>query len=85
MNSRALNFKEPEYPSPIKKPKSSARVDVKIMTDVDGNVTSADIIRGPVEFHNAAVNAARNLKFPPILLSGVPTKVSGWVSFDFEP
>ena len=85
MNSRALNFEHPKYPSTIKEPRSSARVEVRIITDVSGNVISADVVRGPVDFHNAAVDAARNLKFPPTLLSGVPKKVSGWVSFDFKP
>ena len=85
MNGRAINFRQPEYPSSIKNPRSSARVDVKLQTDVGGNVTSVDIILGPAEFHNAALDAAKKLKFPPTLLSGVPTKVSGWVSFDFRP
>ena len=85
MNSRALNFQHPQYPSTIKKPRSAARVEVRIMTDVDGNVISADVSRGPVDFHDAALDAARNLKFPRTLLSGIPTKVSGWVSYDFKP
>lgn len=84
MNRRAINFMQPQYPLDIK-PKQKARVDVKFTTDVDGNVISADIIRGPVKFHSAALEAAKKLRFPPILLSGVPTKVSGWVSFDFKP
>lgn len=85
MNSRALNFRHPKYPSDIKKPRPAVRVEVQITTDIDGNVISADVFRGPVEFHSAALDAARNLKFLPTLLSGVPTKVSGWVSFDFKP
>lgn len=85
MNSRALNFLDPKYPSAIKKPRSAVRVEVRIMTDVEGNVISADVSRGPVDFHNAALDAARTLKFPPTKLSGVPTKVSGWVSFEFKP
>ena len=85
MNSRALNFQDPTYPATFKKPRSAARVEVRIITDVDGNVVSADVSRGPVEFHNTALDAARNLRFPPTLLSGVPTMVSGWVSFDFKP
>ncbi len=85
MNSRAINFQNPRYPSAIKKPRSVARVEVRIMTDVEGNVISAAVSRGPVDFHNAALDAARKLKFSPTLLSGVPTKVSGWVSYDFKP
>jgi TonB family protein len=85
MNSRAINFEFPKYPSAIKGRRSEARVEVRIMTDVDGNVLSADVSRGPVDLHTAALEAARRLKFPPTVLSGVPTKVSGWVSFDFNP
>lgn len=85
MNSRAFNFQHPKYPSAIKEPRRSVRVEVRIMTGVEGNVVSADVSRGPVDFHNAALDAARNLQFPPTLLSGVPTRVSGWVSFDFKP
>ena len=85
MNSRATNFRHPEYPSEIKKPRPAARVKVRIATDIDGNVISAEVSHGPVVFHNAALDAAKKLKFPPTKLSGVPTKVSGWVSYDFKP
>ncbi|HMU32460.1 MAG TPA: TonB family protein [Pyrinomonadaceae bacterium] len=85
MNSRATNFQNPLYPSAIKKPRPAARVEVRIMTDADGNVISAYVSRGPTDFHNAALDAVRKLKFPPTSLSGVPTKVSGWISFDFKP
>ena len=85
MNSRATNFEQPAYPKNIKKPRPKAQVDVRILTDADGNVISADVIRGPVEFHDAALTAARKLKFPPTTLSGVPAKVSGWLSYRFNP
>lgn len=85
MNSRAVNFENPTYPKSIKKPRPSARVEVRIITDEDGNVESAEISRGPVKFHDAALEAARKLKFPVMALSGIPTKVSGWVSYDFRP
>lgn len=85
MNSRALNFAEPAYPSTIIGRRKAARVDVKIMTDETGAVIFAEIIRGPAEFHNAALEAAKKLRFTPTLLSGVPTKVSGWISYDFKP
>jgi hypothetical protein len=85
MNSRAENFKNPMVLSTATKRRSAARVEVRIVTDVDGNVASAYVSRGPVDLHKTALDAARSLKFPPTLLSGIPTKVSGWVSFDFQP
>lgn len=85
MNRRALNFVEPAYPSTIMNGRKAGRVEVRILTDETGMVISAEIIRGPAEFHDAAIEAAKKLKFRPTLLSGVPTKVSGWVSYDFKP
>ncbi|MBX3268176.1 MAG: energy transducer TonB [Acidobacteria bacterium] len=84
MNSRALNFADPAYPAGVPKSKAG-RVDVRIVTDVEGAVISAEIIRGPAELHKAAIEAAKKLRFQPTLLSDIPTKVSGWVSFDFRP
>lgn len=85
MNSRALNFINPEYPKTTSKNPIAARVEVKILTDVEGTVISVEIIRGPEEFHVAAIAAASKLRFPPTTLSEVPAKVSGWVSYDFKP
>lgn len=84
MNSRALNFADPAFPTGVPKSKAG-RVDVRIVTDVEGAVISAEIIRGPAELHQAAIEAAKKLRFQPTLLSDIPTKVSGWVSFDFRP
>lgn len=85
MNSRAVNFQNPKFPSTATKPRSVTRVEVRIVTDVNGNVMSAYVSRGPVDLHKTALDAARSLKFPPTLLSGIPTKVSGWVSFELQP
>jgi len=85
MNGRALNYVKPDYPSTIINDRKAAHVEVRILTDEAGKVVLAEIIRGPIEFQGAAIEAARKLKFEPILLSGVPTKVSGWVSYDFKP
>ncbi len=84
MNKRASNYKNPPYPSGVAKSRAG-RVDVRILVGGDGSVISAEIIRGSAELHQAAIEAAMRLKFGPTILSGVPTKVSGWVSFDFRP
>lgn len=85
MNSRARNFINPEYPSGLSVPRRAAKVDVRIVTDENGKVITAEIIRGPQEFHTAAVEAAKKLPFPPTQLSGVSRKVSGWISYNFIP
>lgn len=85
MNNRANNFTKPEYPSGLSGSRRVERVEVRILTDENGNVITAEIIRGRQEFHKAAIEAARKLTFPPTRLSGVLIKVSGWISYDFNP
>lgn len=85
LNSQALEMIKPIYPVELKGKRIKAQVDVGIMTDTSGNVISATVIRGPKEFHKAAVDAAMRTKFGPVTLSGQPVKTSGWLSFVFSP
>lgn len=86
LNSRALQLPQAIYPVSLQgKHRIKSQVDVRILIGTDGNVISADVIRGPAEFHNAAVEAAIKAKFAPTFLSGTATKVSGWLSLVFKP
>lgn len=86
LNSRALELPQPIYPANLQgKQRIKTQVDVRILIGTDGNVISAEVIRGPAEFHNAAVESAKKAKFAPTVLSGQATKVSGWLSFVFKP
>ncbi|MGB7070852.1 MAG: TonB family protein [Pyrinomonadaceae bacterium] len=86
LNSRALEFPLPIYPADLQgRQRIKAQVDVRILIGIDGNVVSAEVIRGPAEFHNAALEAAKKAKFAPTFLSGQATKVSAWLSFIFKP
>lgn len=85
LNSQALEFVKPIYPTELKGKRLKGQVDVRILTDTAGNVISAEVIRGPSEFHKAAVEAAMKAKFSPMTLSGQPVKTSGWLSYTFTP
>ncbi len=85
LNSRAVALADAVYPAELKDRRKQAKVDVRILIDKSGNVSSAEIIRGPAEFHKAAIDAALRSKFSPTTLSGQPAKVSGWLSFIFQP
>lgn len=85
LNDQALQFVKPIYPTKLKGQRIKAQVDVRIMTDTEGNVISAEVIRGPSEFHKATIEAAMNAKFSPMTLSGRPVKTSGWLSYIFTP
>lgn len=85
LNSQVLAPVKPIYPTGLKGKETKAQVDVRIVTDTAGNVISAEIIRGPSEFHKAATEAAMKAKFGPVTLSGQPVKTSGWLSIVFTP
>jgi protein TonB len=50
-----------------------------------GAVIAARAISGHPLLKDAAVDAARQWQFTPTSLSGVPVKVIGTLSFQFEP
>ena len=52
--------------------------------DEDGEVISAGAISGHRLLRDAAVSAARQWKFRPTQLSGVPVKVIGTLTFNFK-
>jgi protein TonB len=58
---------------------------VKFLVDEEGNVVSAQAIKGHPLLQVAAVAAARQAKFAPTKLSGKPVKVSGIITYTFAP
>jgi len=85
LKGRALSLPSPIYPPELTGKKIRAKVDVQILVGTDGNVISAEILRGPKEFYKASIDAAFKAKFPPIFWSGQPVRVSGWLTYDFNP
>ena len=58
---------------------------VEVTLDEERNAIKARAISGHPLLKDAAVNAAREWRFSPTLLSGVPVKVIGTLTFTFEP
>jgi protein TonB len=63
--------------------KATGRVVVKVVVDESGNVISASAVSGHPLLQNAAAQAARQAKFTPVKLSGVPVKVAGTLTYNF--
>jgi periplasmic protein TonB len=59
-------------------------VTVQVLVDEAGNVISAQAVSGHPLLQSSAVAAARASKFSPTLLSGVPVKVSGVITYNFR-
>jgi TonB family protein len=75
---------EPAYPPLAKAAQISGAVVVEITIDESGNVVSANALSGHPLLKDAAVQAARGWTFQPTILQGVPVKVIGTVTFNFQ-
>jgi len=75
---------EPEYPAQARQRGISGKVVVEVTIDEKGQVVSAIPVSGPDLLREAAVKAARRWKFTPTCLSGIPVRVTGEISFNFE-
>lgn len=80
----AIRRVEPIYPEEAKKKGISGSVVVKVTVDEEGNVISANALKGHKLLRKAAIEAAKGWKFSPTSLSGKPVKVVGTLSFFFN-
>lgn len=75
---------QPNYPPLAKAARVSGAVLVEVLVDEDGNVISAQALSGHPLLKDEAVSAALEWKFRPTQLGGVPVKVIGTITFNFN-
>ncbi len=85
INGRATYLPKPAYPAAAIAVRASGQVNVQVTIDESGRVISAQAVSGHPLLRAAAVSAARGTKFSPTLLSNVPVKVTGVITYNFEP
>lgn len=83
LNGKAISLPTPEYPAEARAAGAEGVVVIQVMIDEQGNVTDARPISGPKLLQETSLNAARQAKFSPTLLSGEPVKVTGVLVFNF--
>jgi len=84
LNGRAVALARPEYPREARDRNLAGVVVVKVDIDEKGNVTGAkDLCQGLPYLDEAAIRAAYKSRFSPTLLSGVPVKVTGVITYNF--
>lgn len=76
VNGTAIELPEPENPQNLK-----GEVYVKVLISENGEVISAEPIKGVKELFDASVKAAKSAKFPAFTLSGKPAKRSGVIVY----
>lgn len=84
LQSSAVKRVEPVYPPSAKTARVSGSVLVELTVDEEGNVIAARPLSGHPLLKDSAVAAARGWKFKPTTLSGVPVKVIGTITFNFN-
>ncbi len=83
LNGKAVRLVQPPYPAIARSAHASGQVKVQITIDENGNVVSASPVSGHPLLQGAAVAAARQSKFTPTKLSGMPVKVTGVIIYNF--
>jgi TonB family protein len=85
LNGKATNLPKPAYPDAARAVRASGTANVQVTVDTDGNVVSASAVSGHPLLQAAAVQAARQAKFSPTKLGGVPVRVNGIIVYSFVP
>lgn len=83
INGKAIELPAPKYPAEAKKVHASGQVQVRVLIDERGKVVSAEAVFGPEVFREVSVEAAKQARFTPTLLAGVPVKVNGIIIYNF--
>ncbi|MDQ6786167.1 MAG: energy transducer TonB [Acidobacteriota bacterium] len=83
LNGKVLKFVQPEYPPAAKAVKAGGAVSVQVTFDEQGKVISAKAVSGHPLLRAASEQAARKCEFAPVLLQGVPVKVTGIITYNF--
>ncbi|HEY2847112.1 MAG TPA: TonB family protein [Pyrinomonadaceae bacterium] len=82
-NGRAISLPKPAYPPAAQAVGAGGTVEVQVLIDETGRVLSAHAASGSPLLRSAAERAALSARFTPTLLSNVPVKVSGIITYNF--
>lgn|GEM_PF-856797 len=83
LNAKAISKPEPAYPPIAKAARASGTVTVQITVDETGKVIGAKAVSGHPLLQQAAIQAAYQARFMPIMVTGRPVKVTGIVTYNF--
>jgi len=84
INSRALVLPKPPYPPLARQIQLQGTVVIQVLIDENGKVLSAKPVSGHPMLIPASQKAAMEARFSPTTLNGVPVKVSGMISYNFQ-
>jgi TonB family protein len=83
LKARAISVPFPAYPPIARAAHASGTVKVAVVVDEQGVVISARSISGHPLLQSAAVDAARNARYTPVIVDNKTVKVAGIINYDF--
>jgi TonB family protein len=75
----------PQYPRDAGEPKMVGLVELAANISKEGRVTDLEVVKGPEQFQQAALDAVRTWRFHPSLLNGEPVEIHTTVLVLFRP
>jgi TonB family protein len=83
-NRFAIRKAQPLYPAEAKAAGISGIVKVRVLVSEDGDVIGAEVVEGPEQLQDAALQAAKQWRWKPTLLNDYPVNVEYALSFKFR-
>lgn len=83
LDDKMLSKPAPVYPRAAVASGASGVVKVHVVVDESGKVISAKALSGDSLLQEAAVDAAYQARFAPAVMSGLPIKISGTLTYSF--
>ncbi|MDR1728438.1 MAG: energy transducer TonB [Acidobacteriota bacterium] len=82
--AKAIQKIPPDYPEMARRARVEGEVVVKMLVDEEGGVTHCEVVSGHPLLRQAALEAARQWRFSPTMLSGEPVPVASEIVFRFK-
>ena len=84
LESNATRRVAPPYPQAAKEAKVQGAVQVKVSVNENGEVVGAEVVSGPDLLRDAALEAAKQWQFKPMVVGGNAVAVQGVLTFNFN-
>jgi len=83
LSGRVISLPRPVYPDEARRAKVTGLVRVLVTVDEKGDVVEAEAISGSPVLQAAAVDAAKQAKFEPVMNDGHPVKTKTVIAYNF--
>jgi protein TonB len=83
--AQLMSSVRPAYPALAKQWLTTGTVVVRVKVDKDGRVVDPEVLRGPILFRHAALDAVKRWQYRPATANGQPIEQQVEVRLDFRP